>query len=592
MLDRQSMYETPLVSVIIPTYNRRNTIGRAIDSVLHQTYKNIEIIVVDDGSVDDTKEFISSRYLSEGSVPVFYTVNKGKKGAAGARNFGVESANGEYIAFQDSDDDWEDALKLDKQMDILLSNKEISLVYCGVAYYFQDDFVDFFPARDLSSEEKEGDLFQRLLMGSMIGPPTVVMRRGVFVQLGGFCEDCRALEDHEFFIRVAKKCRIGFAEKTYVKAYCSEGSLSECVEDIIRTKVYILEKWFDEYVSFHLLNKRIYSIMREADEYGYRKLAVLELKKIKQIAASEELCRLVDNMLEDDESIANRTKIQAEKDIVDYDGIIPILAEKFQKKILVWEDVKSDLYDILSCLKEYAQLYDLAELQDKVVQFIDSIDNVCSKREKLNLIRDIQVAWDALSEYLSKSRFICNVCKNEVFFCRTSQGATADNKCPICKFYGRERLVIAFLDLFQTENVGKIKMLQVGMHSMQRYAKMRSDVLWCRFLALSDIVFEAETLNVENTDDETYDVIVCSGIPKKGKDNTPVLRELRRLLKKDGVCVFTAADYGKEFIVCLRDAEFHVSELGKEWFGKDIYQAHGFDEMDVLCVATRNLELP
>lgn len=98
------MKNKPLVSVIIPTYNRKETISRSIQSVLNQTYENIEVIVVDDGSTDGTKEYVLEKYIDA----VVYVENQRKKGPSGARNYGVQIANGEYIAFQDSDDEWEE----------------------------------------------------------------------------------------------------------------------------------------------------------------------------------------------------------------------------------------------------------------------------------------------------------------------------------------------------------------------------------------------------------------------------------------------------------------------------------------------------
>jgi len=93
--------KNPTVSVIIPTYNRAHTIGRAIKSVLNQTYQDFEIIVVDDGSTDNTEEVVKSFRDKR----IRYIQHKKNKGAAAARNTGIKSAKGKYIAFQDSDDD-------------------------------------------------------------------------------------------------------------------------------------------------------------------------------------------------------------------------------------------------------------------------------------------------------------------------------------------------------------------------------------------------------------------------------------------------------------------------------------------------------
>lgn len=105
-----------LISVILPTYNRKNTIKRAIDSVLNQTYKNIELIIVDDASSDGTLEFVSRQYGEDERIT--YIINEENLGPSGARNVGVANAKGSWIAFQDSDDEWH-MDKLEKQVSLI-----------------------------------------------------------------------------------------------------------------------------------------------------------------------------------------------------------------------------------------------------------------------------------------------------------------------------------------------------------------------------------------------------------------------------------------------------------------------------------------
>ena len=104
----------PLISVIIPTFNRAHVLLRAVDSVLKQSYKNFELIVIDDGSTDHTDELLSS-YVREGKIQYLKQENKG---VSSARNFGVKSSKGDWLAFLDSDDEWLKG-KLQKQVDLL-----------------------------------------------------------------------------------------------------------------------------------------------------------------------------------------------------------------------------------------------------------------------------------------------------------------------------------------------------------------------------------------------------------------------------------------------------------------------------------------
>ena len=119
------MNQDPLVSIIIPSWNTAAYVGEAVDSALAQTYPNIEIIVVDDGSTDNTKELLQP-YADAGKIHYVYQANKG---LAGARNTGIRMAKGEYIAFLDDDDEWLPA-KLDRQVAFLDADHSVSMVFC------------------------------------------------------------------------------------------------------------------------------------------------------------------------------------------------------------------------------------------------------------------------------------------------------------------------------------------------------------------------------------------------------------------------------------------------------------------------------
>ncbi len=117
----------PKVSVILPTYNRAHLIKRAIQSVLDQTYQNFEIIVVDDGSTDNTEEQVRSF----NNPKIRYIRYNENKGAAFARNAGIKASRGDYIAFQDSDDEWFPH-KLQRQMEAFKNaSPEVGVVYTG-----------------------------------------------------------------------------------------------------------------------------------------------------------------------------------------------------------------------------------------------------------------------------------------------------------------------------------------------------------------------------------------------------------------------------------------------------------------------------
>ena len=123
----------PLVSVIVPTRNRANLVARAIQSVLDQTYRHIECIIVDDGSSDETRQVVEE-FTDERLV---YLRHETQRHASAARNTGIAYSRGELIAFLDDDDEWM-SRKLEKQVELLLSlHEKVGMVYCWMDYFDQ-----------------------------------------------------------------------------------------------------------------------------------------------------------------------------------------------------------------------------------------------------------------------------------------------------------------------------------------------------------------------------------------------------------------------------------------------------------------------
>lgn len=195
------MSDNPLVSVIIPTYNRAGVICRTIDNVLAQTYREIEVIVVDDGSTDDTQAKLS-RY--SGQIRV---ISQSNGGPARARNRGIEVARGEFIAFQDSDDLWVPT-KLERQVS-LLKRTDHSVVCCLCNATFQyegrPEFTAFqrawlFPTCDEGVWTNVADV---LATRFVLFCQTAMIRREVLSRIGGFDETLKYHEDYELPLRLA-----------------------------------------------------------------------------------------------------------------------------------------------------------------------------------------------------------------------------------------------------------------------------------------------------------------------------------------------------------------------------------------------------
>lgn len=213
------MNQQPLISVIIPSYNREKLIVNAVNSVLNQTYQNLEVIVVDDNSTDNTKSAIES--LKDQRVK--YLKNEKKLGPSGARNVGIKVAKGEFIAFQDSDDEWLPD-KLEKQMS-LFEKKEYGLVYCAFRYNRKNLNYQF-PSTKYGRNELEGDIFESLLEQNKIGTVTMLAKREVFDEVGVFCEKLRCYEDWEYALRVAYKYKIGYVNEMLVDVHFSPNSVN------------------------------------------------------------------------------------------------------------------------------------------------------------------------------------------------------------------------------------------------------------------------------------------------------------------------------------------------------------------------------
>ena len=197
------------VSVIIPTYNAPKYLVCAVDSVLNQTYKDYEIIIVDDGSDQLTREEICPYMEQFSNIRYLYQDNKGP---AAARNKGIEASSGEYIAFLDHDDIWLPN-KLEVQMKLFNEGPSVGLVYCRFKYLYEDSGIIKEDYREYCS----GQVLDRFLSKNYI-PTTslVIARRECFSTLGGLDESLRIVDDYDFYIRVAQRYEFAYSDECLV----------------------------------------------------------------------------------------------------------------------------------------------------------------------------------------------------------------------------------------------------------------------------------------------------------------------------------------------------------------------------------------
>lgn len=234
----------PLVSAIIPTYNDAEYLCEAIESVLDQTYENVELIVVDDGSTIDPKAMIQ-KYMDRISY-----VRKQNGGVGSARNVGIQSSKGEFLAFLDSDDIWMPQ-KLEMQVRRFQEDSEPGVVFTDQCTFDETGIKS--RSKTEMCQVFEGNVFEKLFSCNFVGISTVMIRRrcvervGVFDQTG----DISTIEDINYFIRLARHFLFGYVDEVLVKYRLHGDNMSTDFEKMYRQDFINFEKLA---VQFHDLN--------------------------------------------------------------------------------------------------------------------------------------------------------------------------------------------------------------------------------------------------------------------------------------------------------------------------------------------------
>jgi len=231
-----------LVSVIIPTYNRADIITEAINTVLEQTYQNFEIIVIDDGSTDNTCEVIKN--IDDSRIQYIYQENSGRPSLA--RNTGIKISIGEYIAFLDSDDLWHRE-KLEKQIDILDNNNNIGLVTNWSLYKtFKNEEIQV--KKSQAKTQKENVLYILTAPDkAFTGTPTLLVRKKCFETIGSFDDEMTFCEDWDLFFRISLLYEIYNIEEilTYVRMHQESISKTPDVKKFKDSYLRYLQKAFE-----------------------------------------------------------------------------------------------------------------------------------------------------------------------------------------------------------------------------------------------------------------------------------------------------------------------------------------------------------
>jgi GT2 family glycosyltransferase len=225
-----------LVSVIIPTHDRLRMLQDAIDSVLAQTYRDFELIVVDDGSDDGTAEKIPARYGSAVRV-----LAQARRGVAAARNLGVKCSRGTYLAFLDSDDMWRPR-KLESQMGFMQTEARSQI--CQTEEIWIRNGVRVNPKK--RHRKPSGDIFRASLDLCLVSPSAALMTRELFERAGRFDESFPVCEDYDLWLRIALEYPVALiAEPLVVKRGGHADQLSRSTWGLDRFRARAIKKLLD-----------------------------------------------------------------------------------------------------------------------------------------------------------------------------------------------------------------------------------------------------------------------------------------------------------------------------------------------------------
>lgn len=266
------MDSQPLVSVVIPTYNRANLLTRVVDSVQNQTYPNIEIIVVDDCSKKNPADVLS------GYKDLHYFRNPKNLGASYSRNLGLSKAKGDFVNFLD-DDDILFSEKIEKQVKVFLGTSDPTL---GIVTCHSKDERSGKPK--IKYNRVKGDIYRILLDRYIVsGTETLLMKTEAVKHAGGFDENLQSSQEYDLLIRMSKDHTIDFVDEVLTKEFRSVYQISTNFDKKIQGARYLYSKhdhrfkeiglvfWLKKKIKLQVLMLRFY-IGKVLGEKVYRKL--------------------------------------------------------------------------------------------------------------------------------------------------------------------------------------------------------------------------------------------------------------------------------------------------------------------------------
>lgn len=227
------------VSVIIPTYNRGNLIIKSIKSVLNQTFKNLEVIVIDDGSSDNTEHLVNK--ITDKRLK--YVKLSSNKGSSNARNIGIKNANGQFISFQDSDDIFYPN-KIEKQLKNIINRNSI-LDFCKINVIYNSTYSYLIPNKRQENSILKGDIFNELISrGNFISTQSMLIRTN-YMKKHLFDIDMPRLQDYDVILGMIPKVKISYTKEVLVDLHIQNNSITRSPRKLKKAINMLLNKKYN-----------------------------------------------------------------------------------------------------------------------------------------------------------------------------------------------------------------------------------------------------------------------------------------------------------------------------------------------------------
>ena len=245
----------PVISVIVPVFNGEKTISETIRSILNQTFQDLEILIINDGSTDNTLEILSE--FEDERIKIFSYENGG---LPVARNRGIEQSSGDFVTFLDADDLWEPE-KLEEQLKSLRHNPKAGVSYSWTS--FIDENSQFLYAWE--PVYYSGDVYPDLLLRNFISSGSNIMiKRSVIEKAGYFDPNLKSVEDWDYYLRLAALCEFAVVPKYHILYRKSSQSMTAKVDVMEETNLFVIER------AFKNAPRELQHLKRKTLGYAYR----------------------------------------------------------------------------------------------------------------------------------------------------------------------------------------------------------------------------------------------------------------------------------------------------------------------------------